>query len=192
MLLNAITVDLISNPRAAFVEELSDSCIELFGDHGLKIKPTGPGIVRDSSLDQESALIGFIGVTADYLRASLVTRYSPAVLRKTFPAKDQKVSDQDLRNWVGELSNLLSYRFKTKLLSYGCKLIVGVPTVVQGCDMEIDLPQRSEVSSHRFVTECGEAIMIKFSTLIKDNLVLYMPDNLDQTKYPLEREQLFF
>ncbi len=46
MLLNAISVDLISNPRTAFVEELSDSCIELFGDHGLKIKPIGPGVVR--------------------------------------------------------------------------------------------------------------------------------------------------
>ncbi len=57
--------------------------------------------------------------------------------------------------------------------------------------MEIDLPRRSEVSTHRFMTESGEEIMIKFSTLIKDNLVLYLPDSSDRTEYPREREQLF-
>ncbi|GEM_PF-2591767 len=190
MLLSAITVDLIQNPRAALVDELSDSCIELFGDFGLKINPVKPGIEKDETPD-ESVLNGFIGVTAEYLRASLVTRYAPAILQKTFPEKNQQVNQQDLRNWVGELSDLLSTRLKSKLLLYGCKLIVGIPTVVQGYDMEIDLPHRSEVSTHRFVTECGDEIVIKFSTLIKDNLVLYMPDRSIQTHYPLEGERLF-
>ena len=190
MLLNALSVDLISNPRAVFVEELSRSCIELFGDYGLKIKPMGPGIVRDLTID-ENALVGFIGVTAENLRASLVTQYSSSLLRKTYPAKDEEDGDQDFRNWVEELSNLLSYRFKTRLLPYGCKLIVKVQTVVRRSDMEIDLPWCSKVSTHRFMTECGEEIMIKFSTSIEDNLVLFMPNDSDHTKSPLEPEQLF-
>ena len=99
----------------------------------------GPGIVRDLTID-ENALVGFIGVTAENLKASLVTRYSSALLRKTYPAKDEEDSDQDFRNWVEKLSNLLSCRFKTRLLSYGCKLIVKVQTVVRRSDMEIDLP----------------------------------------------------
>lgn len=90
-----------------------------------------------------------------------------------------KLNDKQLQDWLGELSNNLAGRFKQKLVPYGCSLNMGIPTVIQGTELQIDLPVKSMISTHQFSTEKNELIELGISTLLDEGFIIHAPEETE-------------
>lgn len=179
----------IANPRSTLVELLSDSCLELFAGYETALM----GNSEIMELDEKGmSFIALIGLSDSFLRATLTMCVSPALLRSSFPAGEEEVSESDLSDWLGELANQLAGRFKNKIVPYGRKLELGVPTVIQGVGLKIDLPKSSEITEHQFICEQGEVVELRFSTIIDEKFILQTPEESDEPEVMAEGEMLFF
>ena len=125
----------------------------------------------------------------------------------SFPASEEDISDDELSDWLGELANQLADRFKNKVVPYGRKLELGVPTVIQGVGLKIDLPKSSEITEHQFISEQGEIVErgthqallakdeiveLRLSTLIDKQFSLKILDETSKPEVLGEGEMLFF
>ena len=181
----------ISDSRAVIAEQLVESCKELFGSYEVNIEvdeeKNSPG-----NGEGETHLIGLLGVTAEGLRATVAIQTSDQILQDTFPADLDSDRDQKLQDWIGELSNQLLGRLKNKLIPYGCELTLGVPAVIQGSQLKTILPRRTEISSHRFITDQDNDIFLFLSTLEEESFTLHTPDTDTEDDFMAEGEILFF
>lgn len=181
--------NIISNPRATLVELLSESCLELFSSYESYLM-NNPEL---SKLDEtDSRFIALIGVSDPFFRGTLTMYVDSALLKTSFPVSEGEVSASDLSDWLGELANQLAGRLKNKVVPYGRKFELGVPTVIQGVGLKVDLPKSSEITEHQFVSEQGELIELRLSTIINDQFILSTPEESDEAEVLAEGEMLFF
>ncbi|MGE0174538.1 MAG: chemotaxis protein CheX [Oligoflexales bacterium] len=104
------------------------------------------GMTFDSSSLKETdentsatELAGHIGFTGDKMKGSLTIMCDKHFLETTYPALDgQKANDAELKDWLGEMANLLLGRTKNILLDYGINLSLGTPTIITGKSIEVD------------------------------------------------------
>lgn len=182
----------ISDTRVVIAEQLTESCKELFESYEVSLKATN----NKKSLESEKEgvhLIGLLGVTSEGLRATVAIQTCDQILQDTFPADLDDDRDQKIQDWIGELSNQLLGRLKNKLLPYGCELTLGIPTVIQGTQLEAILPRKSETSSHRFISEQNNDVALFLSTIVEeDSFTLQTPDAETQDDVMSEGELLFF
>lgn len=179
----------ILNPRLTLTSLLSESCLELFSSYESPLM-TNPEI---SDLDEKNIhYIALIGLSDPSFRATLTACVDPILLKMSFPASEEDISDDDLSDWLGELANQLAGRFKNKVISYGRKLELGVPTVIQGVGLKIDLPKSSEITEHQFTSEQGEIVELRLSTLIDEQFSLQILEETSKPEVLGEGEMLFF
>lgn len=179
----------MTDTRTTLVNLLSNACIELFD--GYEVMLTNNEQLKN--LDEEGInLIALIGLSESAFRASLTICVAPDLLTGSFPAPEESINEGDLQDWLGELANQLAGRFKNKVVPYGRKLELGVPTVIQGAHLKIDLPRSSEVTKHQFITEQGGMVELNLSTLIDGQFVLSEPEEVVEAECLEEGEMLFF
>ncbi len=179
----------MTDTRTTLVNLLSNACIELFD--GYEVMLTNNEQLKN--LDEEGInLIALIGLSESAFRASLTICVTPDLLTGSFPAPEESINEGDLQDWLGELANQLAGRFKNKVVPYGRKLELGVPTVIQGAHLKIDLPRSSEVTKHQFITEQGGMVELNLSTLIDGQFVLSEPEEVVEAECLEEGEMLFF
>ena len=179
----------ILNPRLTLADLLSESCLELFSSYESPLI-TNPDI---SALDEKNTrYIALIGVSNPFFRATLTVCVDPILLKISFPVSGKDISEDDLTDWLGELVNQLAGRFKNKVVPYGHKLELGVPTVIQGVGLKIELPKSSEITEHQFVSEQGKIVEIRLSTLIDKQFSLQIPEEKSEPEVLGEGEMLFF
>jgi CheY-specific phosphatase CheX len=179
----------LSNPRSTLVELLSGACLELFSSYEAYLMDHTESV----ELDENSVnFIALIGVSDSAFRATLTMCVTPALLKASFPASEEEISDSDLKDWLGELANQLAGRFKNKVVPYGRKLELGVPTVIQGVGLKVDLPKSSEITEHQFISEQGDIVELRLSTLIDEQFILNTPEETEEAEVLAEGEMLFF
>jgi CheY-specific phosphatase CheX len=90
--------------------------------------------------DRPTDLAGHIGFTSDQMKGSLTLLCDMKFLEKTYPASSdgQKAEDTELKDWLGEMANLLLGRTKNILLEYGINLSLGTPTIITGKEINFD------------------------------------------------------
>jgi hypothetical protein len=66
---------------------------------------------------------------------------SPELFRKTYPLADASAppTENDLLDWAGEVANQALGRLNNRFAALGCLFSLGIPTVVCGDDMRIDI-----------------------------------------------------
>lgn len=181
--------NIMTDTRATLIDLLSQSCTELF--KGYEVNLTENQTLRD--LDEVGVnLIALIGLSESAFRASLTICVTPGLLVTSFPAPEESINEGDLQDWLGELANQLAGRFKNKVVPYGRKLELGIPTVIQGAHLKIDVPKCSNVTKHQFISEQGGIVELNLSTLIDKQFVLSEPEEMVETEFLEEGEMLFF
>ncbi len=181
------------NFRAITVDSLSDACVALFSNYGITLQTSDRPIEDDNRSDHSGlGFVALISLTNPEVRLSLVMQTHRNILEQSFPSDETVLDDSLLQDWIGELSNQLSGRLKNKLLAVGCRLELGIPTVIQGERMHLDLPRRSEISRHGFITETGQSILLSLTTLIAPGIKLDVLDTHAEQSILDEGEMLFF
>jgi CheY-specific phosphatase CheX len=176
--------------RSTLVDLLNQACEELFSGYEIFLTDVNTEL---EELDKTNInLIALIGLSEEFFRSSLTLCVSSKLLKTSFPAPDNEVSEDDLHDWLGELSNQLAGRFKNKVVPYGHKLEMGIPTVIQGAKLKIDGPKCSNITKHQFVSAQGDIVEMNLSTLIDDKFVLFEPEETEEDTSLAEGEMLFF
>lgn len=179
----------MTDTRSTLINLLSEACIELFS--GYEAILTTNEKLKD--LDEVGVnLIALIGLSDSAFRASLTICVTPDLLTSSFPAPEESINEGDLQDWLGELANQLAGRFKNKVVPYGRKFELGIPTVIQGAHLKIDVPKCSNVTKHQYITEQGGVVELNLSTLIDDQFVLSEPEEVVEAECLEEGEMLFF
>ena len=78
----------------------------------------------------------------------------------------QNPSSDELRDWCGELNNQIVGAAKNHMLAYDCKVMMGLPTLIQGENLASVSPSDALVSKRSFLSAEGE-IITYLSTLIE-------------------------
>ena len=179
--------------RAVTVDNLRDSCVSLFSDYGIALRTSGRAAGEDNQSDHSGlGFVALISLTNPEVRLSVAMQTQRNILEESFPSDPSALDDNLLQDWIGELSNQLSGRLKNKLLAIGCCLELGIPTVIQGEQLHLDLPRRSEISRHTFVSESGQLVLLSLTTLIAQDFELDTPDTCTEKEILDEGEMLFF
>ena len=112
-----------------------DSVVEsasfaLFESVGVPLERV-PAVTR--SRDDIGASIWF---TSSVLRGAVVLISTRALVRQALPEEMREgAPDEQIADWMGELTNQLLGRIKNKLLSFGVTLEMSTPTVIFGIDL---------------------------------------------------------
>ncbi|HET9933656.1 MAG TPA: chemotaxis protein CheX [Polyangiaceae bacterium] len=135
------------------------ACEELFASYGVALTPVRGGF-EDANESVLSGVMGFIGTR---LRGTCLLASVLGPLEASRPAGNNS------RDWIGELTNQLVGRLKTKLLARGVEVFLTTPIVLRGaCVQPISRGSREPVwFSSAFgklmvwvEVECGRDLML--------------------------------
>jgi hypothetical protein len=125
----------------------SEACTELFGAYGLEINSS-------STLDRSGDELLFCGVMGFVGR----TVRGICLLGATRPPLEQCCpADDNLRDWMGELTNQLVGRIKNKLLARGVEIALTSPVVLKG-EHIAPVPRRA-LNPEVFSPESGNVLL---------------------------------
>ena len=147
------------------------SCIELF-------QSLDCNVVRlEQNVESfEDAPLSYIDAGSEDIEIVIVLRAPLPVLSITYPRFDMNnilsVNEEQLEDWICELSNQLLGRFKNKMLNLGCSLQIGLPEMIYDAQ-DVKLPV-SNHEAYRFFFDIDK-VGIECSLyvqLINKNLIL--------------------
>jgi CheY-specific phosphatase CheX len=111
--------DVVSGRVGALVAE---ACEELFGAYGVHLTAVESDL-NESSENVMSGVMGFVGTR---LRGTCLLSSAKSTLDASCPAGNRA------RDWIGELTNQLVGRLKTKLIARGVEVFLTTPIVLTG------------------------------------------------------------
>jgi chemotaxis protein CheX len=154
-------------------EKVVESAYELFEACGVEAALEGAGDAA-GALSHET-ILSVIGFGGDHLRGSLVVAASNGVIRATHPAAGQDgaaLSDDELRDWAGELANQLLGRIKTKLLARGIVIQMSTPTTISAIQIRLGAARGENDSEPRTFEVAGERAQVRFEALAEPGVSL--------------------
>jgi len=104
----------------------ASACSELFGAYGVELKATG----SNWELSDEPVLSGVMGFVGARLRGTCLLAGAAGPLSASCPAGGR------VRDWIGELTNQLVGRIKTKLLTRGVEVALTTPIILSGARLQ--------------------------------------------------------
>jgi len=111
--------DVVSGRVGALVAE---ACVELFSAYGVVLSPVEAGLDEGD----ENVMSGVMGFVGTRLRGTCLLSSAKSTLDASCPAGNRA------RDWIGELTNQLVGRLKTKLIARGVEVFVTTPIVLTG------------------------------------------------------------
>lgn len=107
-------------------ELCAEACGELFAAYGVTLTRTGRAWTQSDTV-VVSGVMGFVG---SRLRGTCLLAGPSAIIAESCPATGSA------RDWMGELTNQLVGRLKTKLLSRGVEVALTTPIVLSGARLQ--------------------------------------------------------
>lgn len=117
-----------TSPTDLIRQQFETSCVDLFNSLDCAVER------QDTyDMDMGGAPVAYIDAGSDDMEAIIVLRVPLSVLTMTYPdfAADSimDVSEEVLEDWILELANQLVGRFKNKMITQGCQLKIGLPSM---------------------------------------------------------------
>ena len=108
-----------------------------------------------------------LGYSGDQMKGSLVVTCEKIFLEKSHPnlSIGMPVTDPDLLDWIGELTNQMLGRIKNKLAGSGVKFTMSTPTTVSGKSMQVNCPKDGFSLEKTYTGPHGQ-LVIHFLTVI--------------------------
>lgn len=114
---------------------IEECCTSLFQDCGVPLEPMSESGALQIN---EKGAVAFIGFSGPDVRGYLILGASLGLLRKAYPFSGDGAAEEDLREWLKELSNQLLGRVKGRLLRHNLSFDVSCPTSMVGMDLRGD------------------------------------------------------
>lgn len=125
----------------------AEACQELFDAYGVTLEPAK----TEWHADHERMLCGVIGFVGSGVRGSCVLAGHDTPILRSCPEGDQ------VRDWVGELTNQLAGRIKSKFLKHNIEIGLSTPVGLSGVALQ-PLP-RNELKPTCF-TALGRTVLV--------------------------------
>lgn len=140
---------------------------EVFSPIGLTLdKVTHDASICDKQIIGDSVL-SVLSASGNGIKILSSINVNFTTLKNLFPHGGTPNNDE-LRDWCGELNNQLVGAAKNKMLAYDCKVLMGLPTLIQGENLASVNSTDAVVSKRTFVCNDGE-IITYLSTYIEDD-----------------------
>lgn len=138
---------------------------DVFSPVGLSLeKVTHDASICDKQIIGDSVL-SVLSASGNGIKILSSINANFTTLKNLFPHGDSPTSDE-LRDWCGELNNQLVGAAKNHMLAYDCKVLMGLPTLIQGENLASVNSNDAVVSKRTFSCEKGE-IITYLSTVIE-------------------------
>ncbi|HZU83917.1 MAG TPA: chemotaxis protein CheX [Polyangiaceae bacterium] len=118
---------------------LSEATIDMFGSYGMAVRRSPPPADGAPSFDEHS-LMAVIGYAGEKVRGALVMVTSSAAIRSWLAALGGLDENTDLYDTLGEFSNMLLGRLKSRLLPEGFPILLSTPTTASGGALHVSKP----------------------------------------------------
>lgn len=99
-----------------------------------------------------------------------------STLEALYPLSENPSSDE-LRDWCGELNNQIVGAAKNHMLAYDCKVMMGLPTLIQGENLASVSSSDALVSKRSFLSAEGEIIAYLSTVIDPDFEIRDTPDD---------------
>lgn len=154
-------------------EELTAACQDMFPEltceAGVQV-PAGPAT--------QMTILATVGLSADDLRGALVVVGPPEFFRRTYPLPDPGAND--VRDWAGEVANQILGRLNNRFARLGCMFSVGIPAIVCGDDLRVELAADRPHAALRGRLGAHEVLMV-FDIQRSDGSALFRPGEMAET-----------
>ncbi len=154
-------------------EELTAACQDMFPELDCQSAvevPTDPAT--------EPTILATVGLSADDLRGALVVIGPPEFFRKTYPLPAP--GENDVRDWAGEVANQVLGRLNNRFARLGCVFSVGIPAIVCGDDLRVELAADRPHASLRGRLGGLDVFMV-FDVQRTDGSALFRPGEMAET-----------
>jgi len=134
-----------------FAETIMSCIIELSQD--LSLPCTEVSNEQDAHTSKEESIAAVIGYSSPEIKGSMTVISTKELLKQTHPNLQMgiPVGEQEIEDWVGEISNQLLGRVKNKLLKFGTSVSMATPSILAGTS----LASRSPREGSRIRFKCG-------------------------------------
>lgn len=134
---------------------LRGSTLEIFAHYGVALTPSGSSRALSIEGHDTVGVIGFHGVG---LRGTLVIATSTGLVARTCPdTGGHPIPERDrVRDWIGELANLVLGRIKVELGRYGVSMGLSTPVAFTGEHLRLGAVRASRTQSWDFTSEAGD------------------------------------
>ena len=149
---------------------LRDATIEVFGHYGIALRAQGSSPAL--SVDNHDA-VGVIGFTGQGVRGTLVIATSSVLVSRMPPVAGMlhiPLRDR-IRDWVGELSNLVLGRIKVGLGNHGISVGLSTPVAFTGEHLRLGAVQPNRTRSWDFASQEG-AVRTWLEAEFEENVLL--------------------
>ncbi len=124
------------------VGHLTEVTVEMFASYGIAVKPA-PDSQGSQPPPNEAAILASMGYAGDEFRGALVLVASRATIKSWLKAMGEPGDDANVCDALGEFSNMLLGRLKTRLLPEGLTILLSTPTTATGLDLRLARPTGS-------------------------------------------------
>ncbi len=133
---------------------LRASTIAVFAHYGVQLDAGAPSVAR--SLPSHRA-IGVIGFTGNHVRGTVALAASAEILERSRPATGATAIPQGdlVRDWVGELANLLVGRIGLALSRHGLDIRLSIPVALSGEALQVSAASPGRTRCWDFTSEAG-------------------------------------
>jgi len=130
----------------------------------------------------DEALAAVIGYSSPEMKGSVTVISTKSLLRKSHPnlQMEMPVGEQDLEDWIGEISNQLLGRMKNKLLKFGTTLAMATPSILMGRSLISRQPKDGSRLSFRFESELG-ALAVTVDVVLSPGYVFQAKEAISST-----------
>jgi chemotaxis protein CheX len=148
----------------AVISELLAGCIvDLLADYGVDASPVVPPV-------SPSEMVSVVGFTSGEMRGNLAIAATYDFFESTNVISAQPTEEQ-VRDWAGELSNQLLGRIKNRLLAYDLVLAMGTPMVITGLRMDVG-KRRTGIAERQAYLSSKGSIEAWFEATVESGFVL--------------------
>ena len=127
--------------QAAFdliARHLTEVTVEMFASYGIAVTPTDD-TQSSRPPPSEASIMASMGYAGDEFRGSLVLVTSRGAIKSWLAAMGES-ADADVCDALGEFSNMLLGRLKSRLLPEGLTILLSTPTTATGVDLRLTRP----------------------------------------------------
>jgi CheY-specific phosphatase CheX len=152
---------MVEEDRSVFSSTLAQVCSDMFRECA-GFSELAEDDQRAPSATGPDTIVASIGLAGVDFRGALVIHAPPAFFQRSYPAslKRTVISDAQMIDWAGEISNQLLGRLKNRLCQFGLDFAISTPTVVRGDKLVLNAAIPSSVQHGLRVGEARADIVL--------------------------------
>lgn len=148
--------DKVREEAARIAAEMIAVCEDMFPSISCEV-----GVALPREPNRQAAILASIGLGSDDLKGALVVLSSPEFFQHTFPLPSPP-TEADVLDWAGEVANQALGGLNNRLAALGCVFSLGIPTVVSGRDLKVDVAENRQHTSLRGRLGDHEVVLVLY------------------------------